>query len=125
MFCYTGVQEWYRELLSVAIHPRWISSCSVRALELLIYDELLHVFLRSYSNVLLVFASSMISDPESFPSNCGFFAFLYPPTHVPPIGFSVFLLLFQSLISTLSHSSLLFPLSSYSCGRPIGAYMFL
>ena len=44
----------------VAVHPWWNSSSSFLALELLISDELLHIFLRSYSNALLVFASFVI-----------------------------------------------------------------
>ena len=58
-------------LLLMAIHPLWDSSHSVQALELLICDELLHIFLHSYSNALLVFASSMTSDPGFFSSKCG------------------------------------------------------
>ena len=46
----------YSLLLLVAIY----SNRSVQALALLICDELLHIFLQSYSNALLVFPSFMI-----------------------------------------------------------------
>ena len=44
----------------MAIHPWWDNSHSVRAIEFLICDELVHILLRSYSNASLVFAYSVI-----------------------------------------------------------------
>ena len=44
----------------MAIHPWWDISDSVQALELLICVQLLHIFLRSYSNAMLVFAFFVI-----------------------------------------------------------------
>ena len=112
-------------LLLMAIHLWWDSSHSIRALQPLICDELLHIFLRPYSHALLVFTSFVIllHDFRSwiFPSNCGFLAFLCPLIPVLPIGFLVFHLLFYSLISTLSLSSLFFLLSSFLCGHTIAA----
>ena len=68
----------------------WLYIPGVRVLELLICNELLNIFLRSYCNALLIFASFVILFHDFRSSNCGFLTFLSHLIPVPPIGFLIF-----------------------------------